>query len=479
MPAPIPTDPKRRRVGPVLVKALTKQSAGIALAVIAVIVALVVPGGDLLPREGVLMLGAFAMAAVLWICESLPVGVTGILALVLTMLLGIATPAEAFSGFASPTWFYLLGAFSLSAVFSQTSYGMRLVVFLLRKTGGNARLIVLAFMASAWLLSSVMSDTAAVLMFIGIAKGVLDALGCRPRESNFGRCLYIGLLYGAIVGGFATMAGGPNNMAVLQISGISVSFVEWMIVGVPIAVVMLPVCWLFVTRAFPPETFPVEQYEAIIAQTEELGRPTLQERKALVFVVLMPMLWIVGNWVPILNVTVVALLGLVIAFLPGVRLLTWDQYQRSVPWVVLIMIGAVFSLSALMVKTGVIGFVGHLVEAAGIFALPFPVALLLYLLFAYGVFTLCPVGGVWEALFVPVLVGACATAGVSGAIAPFAILFAFGGNFLLPINPLNMYAYAHGYFRPLDMLRAGAAPAIVLIVIDALWTPFIVGLVGL
>lgn len=221
MPAPILTDPKRRRVGPVLVKALTKQSAGIALAVIAVIVALVVPGGDLLPREGVLMLGAFAMAAVLWICESLPVGVTGILALVLTMLLGIATPAEAFSGFASPTWFYLLGAFSLSAVFSQTSYGMRLVVFLLRKTGGNARLIVLAFMASAWLLSSVMSDTAAVLMFIGIAKGVLDALGCRPRESNFGRCLYIGLLYGAIVGGFATMAGGPNNMAVLQISGIS------------------------------------------------------------------------------------------------------------------------------------------------------------------------------------------------------------------------------------------------------------------
>lgn len=241
-----------RKVGPVSFKALTKQYVGIVLAASAVGVALVVPGSDLLSREGVLMLGVFAMAAILWICESLPVGITGILALVLAMLLGIAPLGEVFSGFASPTWFYLLGAFSLSAVLGQTSYGMRLVVFLMKKTQGNSRLVVLAFMASAWLLSSVMSDTAAVLMFIGFAKGILDALGCKPRESNFGRCLYIGLLYGAIVGGFSTLAGGPNNMAVLQISGISVGFLEWMIVGIPMAVVMLPVCWFFVVRAFPP-----------------------------------------------------------------------------------------------------------------------------------------------------------------------------------------------------------------------------------
>ena len=425
------------------------------------------------------MLGVFAMAAILWICESLPVGITGILALVLAMLLGIAPLGEVFSGFASPTWFYLLGAFSLSAVLGQTSYGMRLVVFLMKKTQGNSRLVVLAFMASAWLLSSVMSDTAAVLMFIGFAKGILDALGCKPRESNFGRCLYIGLLYGAIVGGFSTLAGGPNNMAVLQISGISVGFLEWMIVGIPMAVVMLPVCWFFVVRAFPPETFPLEQIEAIIAKTEERGPATLQEKKALAFVIMMPLLWIAGNWIPALNVTVVALLGLVVSFMPGVRLLTWQRYQESVPWVVLLMIGSVFSLSTLMVQTGVIDFVGRLVDAAGMFSLPFPAALLVYLLFAYGVFTLCPVGGVWEALFVPVLVGFCQMVGVSGAVAPFAILFAFGGNFLLPINPLNMYAYAHGYFRPADMLRAGVAPALILIVLDALWTPLIVGIVGL
>lgn len=62
----------------------------------------------------------------------------------------------------------------------------------MKRTKGDSRLIVLAFMAAAALLSSVMSDTAAVLMFIGFAKGILDALGCKPLKSNFGRCLFIG-----------------------------------------------------------------------------------------------------------------------------------------------------------------------------------------------------------------------------------------------------------------------------------------------
>ena len=316
-------------------------------------------------------------------------------------------------------------------------------------------------------------------MFIGFGKGILDALGCKPLKSNFGRCLFIGLLYASIVGGFATLAGGPNNMTVLQISGVEVGFLDWMKVGVPVSVVMLPVCWFFVVRAFPPERFPHEVVEGIIEQTESAGAATRRERKALAFVIMMPVLWIAGNWIPALNVTVVALFGLAATFLPGVRLLTWKEYQESVPWVVLVMVGSIFSMSGLMVKTGVIDFIGTLVSATGMFELAFPLALLLYLLFAYGIFTLCPVGGVWEALFVPVLAGFCVSSGVSPAVAPFAILFAFGGNFLLPINPLNMYSYAYGYFRFGDLFKAGVFPALILIVLDALWTPFVVGIVGL
>lgn len=224
----------------VLSNVLTKQNIGIAAAALFLTTSLFVPGSEALPREGVLMLGVFGMAAILWICESLPVGITGLLALTLATMLGIAPLSEAFSGFATPTMFYLLAAFSLSAVLGKTSYGMRLVVFLMKKTKGDSKLIVLAFMSAAALLSSVMSDTAAVLMFIGFAKGVLDALGCKPKESNFGRCLFIELLYGSIVGGFATLAGGPNNMAVLQISGISVTFFDWMKVGVPLRLLCCP-----------------------------------------------------------------------------------------------------------------------------------------------------------------------------------------------------------------------------------------------
>ena len=106
----------------------TKQNIGIVAAVLVLVAAFFVPGTEVLPREGVLMLGVFGMAAALWICESLPVGITGLLALTLVVVLGIAPLGEAFSGFAAPTMFYLMAAFSLSAVLKQTSYGMRLVL---------------------------------------------------------------------------------------------------------------------------------------------------------------------------------------------------------------------------------------------------------------------------------------------------------------------------------------------------------------
>lgn len=61
---------------------------------------------------------------------------------------------------------------------------------------------------------------------------------------------------------------------------------------------MLPVCWFFVVRAFPPERFPHEVVEGIIEQTESAGAATRRERKALAFVIMMPVLWIAGNWIP-------------------------------------------------------------------------------------------------------------------------------------------------------------------------------------
>ena len=462
-----------------LFKATTgKQLIGIIVAFVIIVTAMLIPGSDTLSHQGVLTLGIFAMAACLWICESIPVGVTGLLAIILTVVFGLVDIGSAFSGFAAQTIFYLLAAYALTAIFNKTTYGMRLIAFLLKKTKGDSKMVVLAFMVAAALLSSVMSDTAVVILFIGFAKSVLDALGFKQLETNFGRCLYLGLLYGAIIGGFATLAGGTNNLLVLQISGITISFLDWMKVGVPITVVMVPIAWFFMTIAFKPERIDKEKANDIISKVADFGPTTFYEKKALVYIVALPVLWIAGSWVPVLNVTLVALIGLVFCFLPGVQLFSWSEYQAAVPWSVLLMVGSILSLSGLLVSTGVTEFVTGIFQAIGVFNMPFSVGLFVFLFVAYAIFTLCPVGGAWEALFIPVLMSYCTMCGVSVTVAPLAILFAFGGNFLLPINPLNMYAYDHGYFAFGDMFKAGFVPAMILLILDALWTPFIVGALG-
>ena len=74
-----------------------KQLIGIVVASVIIVVALFVPGSDYLSHEGVLTLGIFAMAACLWICESIPVGITGLLAIILTVVFGLVDIGSAFS----------------------------------------------------------------------------------------------------------------------------------------------------------------------------------------------------------------------------------------------------------------------------------------------------------------------------------------------------------------------------------------------
>lgn len=458
---------------------LNKKRIGLIVAAVIVIASIFIPGSEALSHEGVLTLGIFAMAAALWICESLPVGVTGLLALTLAVVLGLSPITTVFSGFSAQTIFYLIAAYALTAIFGQTTYGTRIVRFLLKHSRGNAKLIVLWFMVAAAVLSAIMSDTAVVILFLGFAKAICDALGYRPMETNFGRCMFIGLVYGSIIGGFATLSGGTNNILVMDISKLTIGYLDWMKVGIPITVVMVPIAWFFLVHVFRPEDIPEEKAKEIIGIIKDLGPITAFEKKALAYLVALPVLWIAGNWITVLNVTVVALLGLIICFLPSVGLLDWPKYQAAVPWSVLIMVGAIISLSSLLVSTGVPEFITMLFQSTGVFSLPFHLALMIFLFLAYAVFTLCPVGGAWEALFIPVLMSYCVSVGVSPIVAPLSILFAFGGNFLLPINPLNMYSYDYGYFGFNDMLKAGILPAVILIVLDSLWTPWIVAMLGL
>lgn len=462
---------------------LPKRLIGLALAAIFVIGFYMIPASEGLSHEGATALGLLLALVSLWITAAIPLGLVAMLLLVLMPLLGV-TPdlGTAMSGFANPVVFFVIAVFAMPIILLKTQWGLRLVNMLFKFTGTNSRMLVLGFMVVTCLVSTVMSDVPVTVLFMGFAFTILKANGAEPGSSNLGKCLMIGIPIAAVTGGIVTPAGSSFNvvaMTVLQgATGQTISFLDWVIVGLPIAIVMTPITWFFITLFIKPE--PVKE-EAFTEIKEQASGAKIQaiDIKVLLVVAGMLVCWVIGNWVPVLNVTTVAVLGLLVMFLPGMNLLTWKELQNGVPWGLVLMIAAIIGIGMVVAQTGAAAFLAAAFMATGVQSWPFLVAIFVVFVVIYAMHTVFPVGVAIIGIFLPITIAMCASFGVSPAVPTIGLAIIVAGNYVMPVNPTVMLTYAEGYYKFGDMVKTGIIPALILCVFMTLWLPFIVPILGM
>lgn len=462
---------------------LNKRGVGLTIGIVIMLVAMFIPGSEALSREGVMAIACLLFAVVLWTCNVFPVGVTGLVALVLCVLTGGATMKTIFGAFGSSTIWFVVAIFTLPALLMKTNWPVRLINALFKITGDNSSRLVLVFMTVAAIISTVMSDTAAVVLVMGIALVVLRTVGAEPGKSNLGKAIFISIPVGSVIGGVVTPAGSTFNILALKmledITGSTISFLDWIIIGLPVAVISVPLCWFFIVKVLKPEALPQEGYDSLRQAAVDAGTPGKFEKRALFMIVIIPILWVLGSFIPVLNTTTVAIIGMGIMFLPGVDLLKWDEYVHQVPWTVIIMLGSILNLGDAVNATGGAKFITDLFLGTGIAELNFMVFLLISVFFIYALHTIAPVGPAILGLFLPIMIGVCTSMGISPAVPTALLAFVVAGNFVLPVNPTVIIAYGHGYFNFGDMFKSGIVPAILFCIIMTLWVPFIVGVLGI
>ena len=462
---------------------LNKRGVGIVLAIVILIVAMFIPATPELSHEGIMAIATLLFAVSLWVCGTFPVGVTGILALVVAVVIGAATYKTAFSGFSASVVFYIIAIFSLPALLLKTEWGVRLVNRIFKITGESSEKLILAFMIGTALVSTIMSDVPAAVLFMGIAYVVLRAADAQPGKSNLGKCMMIAIPIAAVIGGVVTPAGSSFNVVAMglmqELTGETISFLNWIVVGLPIAVLCIPLCWFSIVKILKPEQIGKESFDTLRQAAVDAGKPTSFEIRALVMILALPVLWILGSWIPILNVTTVAIIGLGIMFIPGINLLTWDEFSKQVPWSIILMVGSVLSIGGIFSSSGADQFITTMFMNSGVASLDFTLFLLITVVFVYLLHTIAPVGAAIISLFLPILIGICTTLGVSPAVPTMLLAFIVAGNFLLPVNPTLIVTYGEGYYTFGDMFKAGVIPAVIFCVCMVLWVPFITGVLGL
>ena len=427
-------------------------------------------GGELimLTTNGKACLAVLAFAIILWVTEAVPFAVTSLFVLLLIPMFAVADFASVVqAGFGNPLITFFIGVLFLSTGFSHSGLGTRMVLHVLRAVGTRTDRVLLGFLVVGALLSMWITDMAVAAVLLPLGAGVLRDAELKPLQSNFGRALMIACAFGPLIGGIGTPAGTGANLAAVgylrELAGVEISFARWMAFGVPASLLMIPIAWRLLLRAFPPELdrLPLEASD-IEQRISALGRPSRLEVWTLVVFVSTIAVWLTTPLLAELTggrvnppAQAVALGGGLLLFLPGLRVLQWKAAQRDMDWGGVILIVAGLSLGVMVFETGAARWLAQVMlgrlAVVPALAQPFVIVLVvagLHLLFSSNTVT--------GTIIMPILIALASDLGLDvwtvAAPAAFTSSLAF---ILVTESPTNVLPYSAGYFSIRDMAGVG------------------------
>jgi sodium-dependent dicarboxylate transporter 2/3/5 len=414
------------------------------------------------------MAALFVLILILWSTEALPIAITSLLALVFQPILGLNSLNTAFTNFIGPVFFFVLVMFIIAHAWVKTGLAHRFALTLISRAGTDAKRVVYAFVIGTGMVSLIVSDVPTCAIFMAVAIGMFERLGIKPGESRFATAVMLGIPFGAMIGGVGTIAGSSINILGLQIieanGGPSVSFLEWMAIGIPMVAVVLPVAAVITAWVFEPEIRDIGSVEDIRRQLADLGPISGAEWKVIVIQTIMLVFWILSSWYPQFNIVSVGVLGASAMFLPGVRLFTWQEAQQATGWEILLMAGAV---AALGVASSTSGLAAWLVDVSlgQLAGMPVIVILALISAFTVVIHLMLPVSPVINAVMIPPIMLLAGEAGLNPTLYALPVIFTASCAMLIPLDPVPMLTFSKGYYRMFDMLRPGALISLVWVVV--------------
>ncbi|MDH3920520.1 MAG: DASS family sodium-coupled anion symporter, partial [Rhodospirillales bacterium] len=430
------------------------------------------PAPEGLSPQGWWTAGVGLLMAVWWMTEALPLAVTALVPLVLFPLLGLRGIEAVTPAYAHPLVFLFLGGFLLARAMHVWELDRRLALAVLRLAGTSPRRVIGGLMAVTAFLSLWVSNTATAMVMLPIGQSLIAAFarqdegrGEGTKGESVAPPLLLGIAYAATIGGMGTLVGTPPNALfaafMAESYGVEISFVRWLLIGLPLVLVLLPLTWFVLTRV----VFRVPDRGTL--ETAGLAAPgpmSLGARLTAGVMLLVAVCWIFRPplaaalpWLRLSDAGIAVTGALLLFLLPadikaGRFLLTWRE-AAEIRWDVLILFGGGLALAAAIGQSDLADWIGA--RLAGLGALP-----LILLLLAVGALIVLlgelASNTAMAAVFLPVA-GATALAMGEPAFVlalPVALFATLG--FMLPVaTPPNAVIFGSGAIEMRHMLKAG------------------------
>nr|WP_279536305.1 DASS family sodium-coupled anion symporter [Nocardioides ochotonae] len=479
------------------------------------IVFLLVPTG--LEDEQHTLAAVLLGVIVLWVTEPVPIPIGGFIGICAIVLLGVVTADEALEPFGSSTVFTFIGAFILAQAMLKHGVARRFAMFVLSLPGiGTSTIrIIIAFGAITALLSAFVSNTATVAMLLPTAIGILTVVAkllqargevaedFDPLRLRVGAALMLMLAYGASVGGLLTPVGSPPNLIgrglIEEATGERISFLDWVMMALPICALMFVALAVLVLLLNRPETRHLEGVEEYVREEKaRLGAFSVAERNTLIAFTVTVTLWILPGVVALVAGTdsstyetvtnrldegIVAILGASLLFLLPTKweerefTLRWSDAAR-IDWGTVMLFGTGIIFGSLLESSGLAETLGNgasdTLGLSSVFWITvFAVALAILV-------SETTSNTASAAVVVPIIIPIAVAAGVNPFVPALAATFAASFGFMLPVStPQNAIVYGSGAVPITTMIRTGASFDVIGAILIVILLPVMASMIGL
>jgi sodium-dependent dicarboxylate transporter 2/3/5 len=442
-----------------------------------------------LDEKGSRVVAVAALMITWWISEAMPMPAVALIPLVMFPLLGIATISETAAPYANEVIFLFMGGFLIGLAIEKWNLHKRIALSIVRITGTSGNRIILGFILATGFLSMWLSNTATTMMMFPIALSVISVVkgsGVDDKSAiNFSLCIMLAIAYASNFGGIATIIGTPPNVAYTSFInkryGYDVSFANWMIICLPIALILLfSLYFVLVKFLFPNKIASSGKMQDMIhTGLAQLGPMKQPEKRVLFVFLLTALLWITRDLINKLgwfrlDDNMIAVFGALLLFIIPAR--TTDEGQKkilewrdtgSMAWGILLLFGGGITLASAMEKAGLITLLGNWIAGFS----GSNVLVIILVVTVLSIFMSELMSNIAQVIVLaPVVSGIADALGMNPFLLGMPMTLAASCASMMPMGtPPNAIVFASGHIKMNQMMKAGFVMNIISIVLIVLF----------
>lgn len=453
------------------------------------------------PKAPQVALGVLAWVATWWVFEVVPLGLTGLLAAVLSSLLGYVAWSEALRSFADPIIWVFIGGFTLAKAFRVWGLDKRVALRVARIYRGENPMLAALFVAClpVFLLTVTGSITASTSIVYPIVLSYIELLKLSP---SFAEAAMLCLGEAATAGAMLFLISTPPNLVakhVLEqhVPNFRLTFFDWLLVGTPQAVIGLIVSWLVVFKAVKVEERRVPGVsEAVRGDAGALGEMSVEEKMLLAVFLATLLLWLTPGVLSIAaslepglswaaasvsrllpEAAPAALAVVLLGLLRGRKrpLLTFEEIASGIDWNVIFLFGGGIAMGKALDTSGFSKWLALVITSAGVELNPFTLSAIGALV---GFAITFPASNTASAMVsVPLVASLARGAGLNPVSPVVTTALACSISSAIPsTTPPMAIVYGSGKVRIKSMFKAGIVSDVIRLAILVLTEPYLAGL---